>query len=121
MIRISVNMSHAQFSGKNPKKLRLVLSPLAGNFYIPRAHPPLATTLDKQGDVGVGVPRWLEVGGSTPVYIENADFALIGNGNDPFMGMRNKSTLVDFMRKNLIIIEEDGVALTPEQVISYSV
>jgi len=122
MIRISVNLDNPLLAGKDPKKIRFVLSPLAGNFFIPRAHPPLNTSSSRVGDAGVSVARWLEVGGSTPLYIEDADFVLLGNGDgDPFMGMRNKASLVDMMRKALIIVERDGTPLTPEQVISYSV
>lgn len=120
MIRISVNLENPLLVGTNPKKIRFVLSPLAGKFFIPRAFPPVHTS-NTAGDVGTS-NRWLEVGGSAPIYIEDADFILLGNGDgDPFMGMRNKASLIDWMRKDLIIVERDGTPLTPEQVISYSV
>lgn len=122
MIRISVNLDNPLLADKDPRHIRFILSPLAGNFFMPRAYPPLNTLNSKVGDAVTSVTRWLEVGGTTPLLIEDADFVLLGNGDgDPFMGMRNKASLVDMMRKNLIIVERDGTPLTPEQVISYSV
>lgn len=119
MIRISVNTSHPSLSGQNPKKIRFVIAPLRSPFFLPRSHPPLSHDLSKVGDANASVSRWLEVTGSQPILIEDSDLRFLGDHESPYMGMEIKSMLIDLMRKNLIIVEKDGVSMTPEEVMFY--
>jgi hypothetical protein len=119
MIRISVNMSHPDLAGQNPKKVRFVIAPLRQPFFLPRAHPPVSKDINQMGDVNSSVSRWLEVGGASDLYIEDSDFRFLGDHESPYMGIEIKSMLIDLIRKNFIVIEKDGVAMTPEQVMFY--
>lgn len=119
MIRISVNMSHPDLAGQNPRRVRFVIAPLRQAFFLPRAHPPLSNSFDRLGDVNSSASRWLEVGGASPLVIENSDFEFLGDKESPYMGIEIKAMLVDLMRKNFIVVEKDGVSLTPEQVMFY--
>jgi len=113
-VEISLNASSPAFSGMDLKHVTLVIgavgwSPMFYNFK--RSPGPV-------GSAGTN-NKIFAVNGAYPLMIENQDFALIATNDDAFYASRTLSPLVDFMRKNLVIVKKDGTPLTADEIQKY--
>ena len=111
---ISLNEASARFAGLDMKHVALIIgavseAPMFYNFV--RSGGPV-------GSAGTN-NKILAVSKSYPLSFENADFGIMIN-DDPLSSSRTVSQLIDFMRKELVIVTKDGVAQTPEEVLVFT-
>jgi hypothetical protein len=114
-VEISINESSPKFTGLDMKHVSLVIgsvsqSPMFYNFKRAKGAVGNAGTNNKM----------VTVSKAHPLVFEDHDFALIATTKDPFYASRTLSPLIDYMRKDLIIVKKDGVALTPEEVHTFT-
>lgn len=112
---IKINESSPTFAGLDPKHIALVVGAVS--------QPPMFYNFARHaygavGDVGTN-NKILAVSKTYPLVFENHDFTLLGS-EDPYHATRTLSLLIDFMRKNLVIVEKDGVPQTPEQILAFT-
>lgn len=112
---IRINETSPTFTGVDMKHVSLVVGAVSQPpmFYNYKRH-----SFGGVGDVGTN-NKILAVSKTYPLVFDNDDFTLLGS-QDPYHASRTLSLLVDFMRKGLIIVEKDGVAQTPEQVLTFT-
>jgi hypothetical protein len=111
---IKINESSPTFAGLDPKHIALVVGAVS--------QPPMFYNFVRSssgvGNVGTN-NKILSVSKSFPLVFDNDDFTLLGS-EDPYHASRTLSLLIDFMRKNLVIVEKDGVPQTPEQILAFT-
>lgn len=110
---IKVNTSSPSFVGLDPKHMRVVIGAVA--------NPPLFynyARYEGTGDSGAN-NKLFEVSPSHPLIFEDHDFTLLGS-EDPYHASRSLSLLIDLMRKGLVIVEQNGVVLTPEEILTFT-
>lgn len=110
-VEILINEAHPRFTGLDMRHVSLVIGavgqpPMFYNFKRVEGHAGSAGTNNKM----------LVVSKSSPLVFENPDFALMATSDDTFYASRTLSPLVDYMRKNLVIVKKDGVAQTPVEI-----
>jgi len=115
VVVIEVNPANPIFAGLNMKKARVVIGavsqpPMFYNFY--------RNNVGYVGEVGTN-NKILDVSASRALTFEDSDFTLLGS-QDPYHASRTISLLIDFMRKNVLIVTINGVVQTPEQVLAYT-
>jgi len=112
---IRIDETSPTFAGVNMKHVSLVVGAVS--------QPPMFYNFKRHvaggvGDVGTN-NKILAVSKAFPLVFDNDDFTLLGS-QDPYHACRTLSLLVDFMRKGLVLVEKDGVAQTPEQILAFT-
>ena len=111
---ITINDTSPVFAGLDMKHVALVVGAVS--------QPPMFYNFARHAYSGVGSVgsnnKILAVSKAFPLVFENHDFTLLGS-EDPYHATRTLSLLIDFMRKNLVIVTKDGVPQTPEQILTF--
>jgi len=110
---ITVNTAATEFSGLDPKHMRVVVGAVA--------NPPMFYNFKKYDGVGDSGTnnKIFEVSPAHPLVFEDSDFELLGS-QDPYHASRTLSLLIDLMRKNLLLASKDGVPLTPDDMLTFT-
>lgn len=112
---ITINDTSPVFAGLDMKHVALVVGAVS--------QPPMFYNFARHTYSGVGSVgsnnKILAVSKAFPLVFENHDFTLLGS-EDPYHATRTLSLLIDFMRKNLVIVTKDGVPQTPEQILAFT-
>lgn len=114
-VEILINEASPKFAGLDMRHVSLTIgavgqSPMFYNFKRSNSHA---------GDPGTN-NKMLVVSRGHPLVFENQDFALMATNDDSFYASRTLSPLVDYMRKELIIVKKDGAVQTPEEIQNYT-
>jgi hypothetical protein len=111
---ISVNETSPTFAGLDMKHVSIMIGAVS--------QPPMfynyARSTGSVGDAGTN-NKILNVSARFPLVFENHDFTLLGS-EDPYHASRTLSLLIDFMRKNLLVVTKDGAPQTPEQILTFT-
>jgi len=112
---ITINDTSPVFAGLDMKHVAIVIGAVS---MPPMYYNYKRNTAGAVGDVGTN-NKILAVSQAFPLTFENRDFTLLGS-EDPYHASRTLSLLIDFMRKGLVNVTKDGVAQTPEQVLTFT-
>lgn len=112
---ITINDTNPVFAGLDMKHISLMIGAVS--------QPPMFYNFARHVHGGVGEVgtnnKILAVSKAFPLVFENHDFTLLGS-EDPYHATRTLSLLIDFMRKNLVIVTKDGAPQTPEQILTFT-
>jgi len=111
---ISVNDTNPVFAGLDMKHVAIMIGAVS--------QPPMFYNYVRNASGAVGSVgtnnKILAASKNFPLVFENHDFTLLGS-EDPYHASRTLSLLIDFMRKNILIVTKDGVPQTPEQILAF--
>jgi hypothetical protein len=122
IVEISVNMSYPKFVGLAPREVRVDVSAVGFSPPFLNFIQDVELTFQTIGRPGTNHKQFA-VRGDYPIRFVAEDFALLGNNAaspDTYQASRVIASLVDMVRRGVLVVKHSGTTLTPEQVLVFT-